>query len=395
MDAEPSSRESLLVFACARRQLTDAWRREIAQLAGRGIDWNGVDRFARRHGLLPLVFKHLSDAAPELVPRDRFVSWWAAREEIARRNARMAAELERILAALAAGGIAAIPYKGPTLAMAAFGDLGLREFGDLDLLVPPESVLSARDLLLQAGYRSVLFLGESAERDLVARSRHYEWPLRHESTGALVELHWRADPEYRVVDFARDRSAGVGGTLPPSVLELVLCLHGTKHFWSSAAWLVDVAALAEAETIDWEWIALECRRLGCGRHVALGLRLAADLLRMPVPRAFEEATRERVVEAMASAIAAETQRPFSPARMSLSFRRNLQLRKGVRAKARYAWNAWVAPGVGDWQRWRVPAPAASLYWVLRPIRLLEKYLLRRSPAGATPRTPPPQPRSTG
>ena len=35
--------------------------------------------------------------------------------------------------------------------------------------------------------------------------------------------------------------------LPDRELLLILCLHGTKHFWSSLGWLVDVAELIRRE----------------------------------------------------------------------------------------------------------------------------------------------------
>jgi hypothetical protein len=56
-------------------------------------------------------------------------------EEIARKNLRFTAELIRILNCLESHGIAAIPFKGPTLAESVYGNLALREFSDLDILV--------------------------------------------------------------------------------------------------------------------------------------------------------------------------------------------------------------------------------------------------------------------
>jgi hypothetical protein len=384
-------RECQLVLACARRTLSDARRQKIGELCDASLDWESVDVFARRHGLLPLVFHHLPAIAPERIPRDRYVRWWASCEELARRNGRMALVLEDIMASLRAGGIAAIPYKGPTLALAAYGDLALRQFGDLDVLVAPSAVRHAVKLLAGAGYRSELSLPAEMERALVMRSRHYEWPLRHETTGFLVELHWRADPEYRVIDL----EAAEPGLLSPTLLSLVLCLHGTKHFWSRASWIADVAALAEASPIDWTWISRESRRLGCTRQVALGLKLASDLLEMATPPPFLEDVRDPIVAEMAVAIAGEIFAFEGAQPLGRAFRRNVALRSGARAKVSYAWRWWAAPGLGDWQRWRVPAGLSASYWLLRPMRLAEKYLLRRTPAVATPRTPPPPRRSTG
>ena len=51
-----------------------------------------------------------------------------------------------------AGGIRAISFKGPTLAVAAYGHLGRRSSADIDLLVHPADATRVRPLLLQNGY---------------------------------------------------------------------------------------------------------------------------------------------------------------------------------------------------------------------------------------------------
>jgi hypothetical protein len=383
-----------LLFACATLAPSPARADRIREVCG-GVDWEAVDSLARRHGLLALTFRTLSTLCPDVLPRPYYAAWWAASEALARGNAEVHQELGRLLHRLQADGIAATPYKGPTLALGAYGDVRLREFGDLDLLVAPSQVARARASLARLGYRSELRLSSAAEHALVTRSRHYEWPLRHETTGLLVELHWRADPEYRVVDLEQMALDGRAGSLPPSVLMLILCLHGTKHFWSSAAWLVDVAILDEVEAIDWEWISRKAHALGCSRQVALSLRLARDLLGMRMPSVFAHAVEEPVVAQLAREIADETLAPASPIGIWRALRRNLALRKGVRSKLGHAWTSWVSPGLGDWQRWDLPKAAFAVYWMLRPVRLAEKYLLRRTPPAATPRTPPPPPHSTG
>jgi hypothetical protein len=56
----------------------------------------------------------------------------------AARNMKMTAELLRILDALKEAGIKAMPLKGPVLAQQLYGDVALRQFSDLDILVARE-----------------------------------------------------------------------------------------------------------------------------------------------------------------------------------------------------------------------------------------------------------------
>jgi hypothetical protein len=64
----------------------------------------------------------------------------------------MAAELSRILRTLEAGGVTALAFKGPTLALLAYGNLALRDSADLDFLVPHHQLASAIEIPSADGY---------------------------------------------------------------------------------------------------------------------------------------------------------------------------------------------------------------------------------------------------
>ena len=62
-------------------------------------------------------------------------------------------QLSTLLRNFKAAGIPAIPYKGPALAATAYGNVGLRVFGDLDILIQKEDVPRAADMMTALGYR--------------------------------------------------------------------------------------------------------------------------------------------------------------------------------------------------------------------------------------------------
>src|SRR3989442_13911657 len=74
--------------------------------------------------------------------------------ESADRNLRLTSELVRILDACSTHGVRALAYKGPTLAVLAYGDLGLRPFRDLDIVVDPADIDAGRALLQRLGYHT-------------------------------------------------------------------------------------------------------------------------------------------------------------------------------------------------------------------------------------------------
>lgn len=381
--------EATLLLLCARHTLGPDQREAVEALLTGTIDWDHLLRLAERHGLAPLLHRHLGTCTTAAIP-SAVVAWlWARHEARARRNHELAAELVAIVKHLDAHGLKVVPYKGPTLAMAAYGDLAQREFGDLDLLVRAGDAIAVKDILVSRGYVPDLLLSPCQEEALVRSRRHYELPLRDTSRRMLVELHWRSDPEFEVARLEDPqwwRELGAievcGATvpaLPARELLLVLCLHGTKHFWFSLGWLVDAAELMRrASPADWAWILATARRLGAARHLGVGLKLASDLLQAPVPEAARAIVEDREVVACAQRIRAGLFDPgYRPWTLGQSLRENLRLHSGVWPRLRYL--AWMGltPGVGEWQRWRLPPALFPLYWPLRAVRLAQKYVLGR------------------
>ena len=88
-----------------------------------------------------------------MIPRevqDRLRSY---QMNLAVRNLGLTGELMRVLRLFAEHRVLALPFKGPTLAQFAYGDVALREFGDLDLLLQESDFPRARSLLVDQGYR--------------------------------------------------------------------------------------------------------------------------------------------------------------------------------------------------------------------------------------------------
>src|SRR2546426_10956064 len=107
------------------------------------------------------------------------------RRSIARRNLCLTGDLLSLLELFEARGIPAVPFKGPVLAVQAYGDVALREFRDLDILVTHRDITRARELLLARGF--------SAESD-----PPWNWHQRlRRDDGLIVELHSEfAPPEF-------------------------------------------------------------------------------------------------------------------------------------------------------------------------------------------------------
>ena len=97
-----------------------------------------------RHEVMPLLFRNLQLAGPDSVPENILGPLRTRYEAQAAQARRHAEELVRILPPFEDHEIPALPYKGPALAQRLYGDLSLREFGDLDLMILERDVPRAR-----------------------------------------------------------------------------------------------------------------------------------------------------------------------------------------------------------------------------------------------------------
>jgi hypothetical protein len=348
---------------------------------------------AGAHGLTPLLYRHL---AGESIPKPVFAQLWSLHETTARRNQAMSSELCRILRRLADHGIAAVPYKGPVLAQVIYGDVALRVFGDLDILVRPGDLLPARELLLADGYERQYALAPAQEAALVRSFAQQHLSVVHRAKDILVELHWRLSAAFRLCPptdeawWAARVPVDFGGLRVPgfTVEELVLliCLHNATHLWCPGAMggLVDVAELIRQHPrLDWEGLISVAAATGAGRKLALGLHLAHAVLAVPLP---DDVLRwiagDPEVPVLAHGIVTRwfgvnVPRPRGLGALYLSLRMSQRWRDRVQ----YVAAVLLVPGIEEWTLCPLPAWLSFLYYPLRALRLLVRSIRRTLSGG--------------
>ena len=151
------------------------------------LDWPAIVSLSSRHHIEPLLHKHLSSAEPGLVSLEALASIKTRAQAKSRWNLFLTGQLFELAAAFQNAGIPAIPYKGPTLAAMAYGNIGLRPSQDLDFAFPQRYVSQAFDVLGGAGYHPQL--DPSLSREVrIARADLGEYCFTR-AGGGLVELH--------------------------------------------------------------------------------------------------------------------------------------------------------------------------------------------------------------
>src|SRR3989440_7235273 len=241
--------ENELLLLCARCQVSEEDSARIECLAAGALDWDYLFRLARRHAVLPLLHRSISEHARDAAPqsfrqrlRDRF-------RENATRNLLLAGELARISRLFESEGVHVLAYKGPSLAVSAYGDLSLRRFVDLDIIVRARDVRRAGELLRSLGFGLSDGLSESQENFLLRLQHNIAYTS--DAGRFIVELHWGltssrfADLPIGEGVWERAETIAFGGgevrCLSAEDLLLALCVHGAKHLWERLAWGCDVA----------------------------------------------------------------------------------------------------------------------------------------------------------
>jgi hypothetical protein len=391
-DQVTSRPEHELIVCCSRTQLSEQTTEQIKTLLATGIDWEYLYCFARRHSVLSLVYLQLSALAPSSVPSEELDRLKDYYQKNAGRNLYLTSELGHILQDFESAGIEAIPYKGPALAVSAYGKLDLRRFVDLDIMVRKADVLRAKELLIARGYQC----GTSwtrTQQSLLLRSQH-NLTLSREQGRMIVELHWEVAPELFATSFQAeqlwDRLEPVNlnnftaRSLSANDLFLSLCVHGSKHLWTRLAWICDIAEMLKTRRkLDWTALCAQAQFTGTERMMFLGLYLANCLFDAPLPdelklRVLSDKTTTSLAQEVAVALFSGTE-PVLPT-LRQSFRFNIRLRENWRSRVRYC-RFLFSPTDGDLGAVDLPESLTFAYYIMRPFRLLRADRERRLAGG--------------
>jgi hypothetical protein len=373
--------EKRLLIACARTRMTAGATKLAREIAAGPMDWDFLLRAAAENSVIPLLALHLPKIAGDIFLPEQLEQLRAAARAAGIRALRLSAELIRVVGALRAEKILALPYKGPVIAVQAYGDLALREFEDLDIIVPQEAMGRANEVLRGLNYKprypwvfepSALVPGEynyfEAERRVMVEL-HTEKTLRHFPVAPILsEMNKSA---VNVSLGGHDvRTFSIEDTL------VLLCVHGTKDFWERISWLADVSELVQRQTaLDWDSVWRRAEKLRAGRMLSLGLLLAVKALDAPLPgEILARVAADSTAAAIANEIAGRLIARALPARTAAeSFRYRRQMVTGTLSSWKYGLRLATAPAEEDWMMLRLPRALSPLYAVLRPFRLFRKY----------------------
>lgn len=397
--------ETRFVVQCLRAGLHGSSLEE--EFLAESFDWDVVLEVAARHTVSTLVYEELQRVSGPTAPAAKSGSETETGPEpgtmgtteqlparvletlqqrsqiVARRNLRLLGAVANLSSALQDEGIRAIPYRGPVIASHLYGDVGRREFRDVDLLVSRRDIPAIKSILEDRGFEPVYVDDSVTEltptQEWAYRRVEREYTFYRERDDLEVELHWRVLSRHFPTAFdletvwdRRSTTTIAGTDVPvfgPEDRVLACCIHGSRHRWERLHWSVDVAVALETQSVDWDVILERARRHNCRRLLLLGLAVTDWLYDVPLPdRVRRLIAADQSLERLLATVKARlfTGRPYRE-----FDERRFQARALDRSRDRVAfWANWLfKPIRSDVEAVALPRPIVPLYGLVRPVRI--------------------------
>ena len=348
----------------------------------RPIEWESVLRLAEQHGTSSLLYQNLSHVA-DAIPSAVLTSLRQRYERNVHKSLFLTRELIRILDCLDAIGVEVIPYKGVVLSEVYYGDMAMRQSGDMDLFVRKRDVARTKSAVRDLGFTPRVPIPEDAEADYIASG--YECTFDSPAGKNLLELQWALQPRFYAVDFEMDglfeRAVNVAlagrsvRTPSPEDLLLVLSVHAAKHVWGRLIWLCDIAQIPKRENVNWKWVQSQAQELGIERILHITLLLANRLLATAIPAPLENPIlADRAAHAFADEIAVAVAAGVTYEEEKVSyFRLMMRVRERKTDRLRFLARLAFTPGPGEWETIRLPKALFPLYRLVRLARLATRW----------------------
>ncbi len=372
--------EHEILFAVARR----APAAKLRQLLSEDVDWEYLFATASYHGLIPLLHKHVHATAADLTPIQILSRLKLQSVSNTQNVLHLVGKQLKIHALFHDNRIPIAIFKGSVLAQMAYGEISLRQAGDIDVLISRMDFYRARRLLESLGYQMTPALTEMQLNSHLAS--HCEIQFVRDDWFTVVDLHWALAPKNFVFKLETDdvmsrlQRVPVAGTeietLCTEDLILYLSMHGAKHLWRAVEWTSSLGELIRsAESIAWGTVIQRAEKAHATRMLALGLRLvegivsdvkiSAEVLRAVDSSELMKRTAEQLVTRIFEI--------WGPADSTETNLYNLKIMDRKRDVIASALRAIFVPTISDWSALKLPPSLHSLYYAYRPLRLSKIY----------------------
>lgn len=388
--------ETQLILDCSQTRLNSQQTARVSNVLSESPDWDFVLNIAAKNGLLPIICWNLLQKFSDLLDPEIKNLLSQTLQKQTKKNLFLTQQLIEIVKILEKVEIPILPFKGTTLAMQAYGNLALRDYCDLDILIQPKHFDEAVRVLSQNGFapigkinrlkRNILFFNTRKDVGLVGKNEIVR-----------IELHWKLSGSHFAMPLEIDElwkrleTINLGGTelyaLPFNDLFIYLCLHGSRHAWEKLSWICDLHELIlttenSGKKINWIEVQKHAENYGCVKVLELGLFLVHEFYNLKTNFSnFEQIQNNSAYEKIAEQV---KRKAFSKNKTSSNiddwylYHLSLKERKIDQLKLHLRYFFWYLkiifkPNSLDKSVFHLPNFLYPIYYILRPIRLLFGY----------------------
>lgn len=354
------------------------------------FSWDYVIATSDVNGVVPLITKSQNN---QILPEDVIETFSEINRESAVSNLIKIKELLSINNNFRDNGIESLVLKGAGLGSDVYGDISLRPFGDLDILVSKEKLNKAVSILMEKGYEHIFnytdkqaVLYKQSAFYLKDQDMHYSFynPVKKIN----IELHWALMPGqysfsqdvdeifYNSVSVSHD----MGNFKIPCDEDLIvyLSLHGSKHFWSRLIWIYDVAVfISKKNDVNWELVIARSEELNCQRMLLSTVCLSCKMFDVSLPNIIKKyLSGDRHAEALADQVLNNYSKIYDPEVMENENKRFfLSSMDSYYDKFLFVTGLIFKPTIYELEAVSLPNRLSFLYYLVRPLRLIKKYIL--------------------
>jgi len=339
-------------------------------------------KLAYRHAVVPQLYYTYKKHFPKYPLTHLLKPYYL---NIVQTNMAMSTTLIQLIQLFNAHQIPTLCFKGASLAVQVYGDITLRQYGDLDILIKKEDKEKALYLLLKEDFVPEITLLSKAKKTFLASVNVLGFTSPQKQI--FIELHWKLLSKNYAIEWEEThlwnntQSVYINQQQLLSLSNtnhfLYLCVHGSKHLFERLSWVSDIDHYIHTQNdLDWKNILTQAEKLGVTRMLYLSLYLSHTLLQTPLPDVMKENISQDVMlkKLAKQLIVLHFSHTQQKEKGLHSFNLLWNMRENKSDKFRFVWYALFATKLDDFRFIQLPHYLVFLYPLVRPLRLLIKYL---------------------
>ncbi len=381
------SNEDKLLLLCARTRMNKEIKSQITSLIQKEINWDYLLQRSAKHKLKPLLYQELNNVCPDSVPQDVMEHLKTYFLKNTHKNLLFMGVLLKILKSFKSHEITAIPYKGPILAIQAYGNLAFREFDDIDIFVSKRDVLDVKDLLISQNFIPEFELNHLKEIKYIESQREQRfWNNDHNIT---MDIHWKFSalffslPKYFdtlghdvIITIINDLNVK---TLSTEDLLLILCLHNAGHRWMRLSWLCDISELLDNKNVNWSELIKKADKLQIKKILLINIYLVSDLLGFKIPKEISTYLEsDKNIIKISNKIKIKIFSEETNLKIFEEIYFCLKLRDNLIFGFKDAVRNLMLPTPLEWEKLNLPIILHPIYYIYRPFYIIMRYKFKKN-----------------